>query len=143
MGTRARMCGGLVIAGALALAIGCGGGSSGGSGSGGSTPTSPSGPPAGAVNATTITISNNSVSPKNIIVAAGAQVTFINNDNQPHDMNSDPHPEHTDCPAINQVGFITPGQTRQTGNLTTRRTCGFHDHSQPSTSGLEGSITIQ
>ena len=58
-------------------------------------------------------------------------------------MESDPHPEHTDCPEINQVGFISPGQTKLTGNLNTRRTCGFHDHDQPSTTSLQGSIFIQ
>jgi hypothetical protein len=30
-----------------------------------------------------------------------------------------------------------------TGNLNTPRTCGFHDHNQPSVTGLQGTITIQ
>jgi hypothetical protein len=59
-------------------------------------------------------------------------------------MTSDPHPEHTDCVEINQVGVINPGQTKQTGNMTTNRTvCGFHDHDAPAVTGLQGSITIQ
>jgi hypothetical protein len=58
-------------------------------------------------------------------------------------MDSNPHPEHTDCPEINQVGFITPGQTKLTGNLNTRRTCGFHDHEQSTNTSLQGSIVIQ
>ena len=58
-------------------------------------------------------------------------------------MNSNPHPEHTDCPEINQVGFITAGQTKLTGNLNTRRTCGFHDHNRDSDTSLQGSIIIQ
>lgn len=144
MTVRVRTICGLGMAGAVALALSCGGSTSSGGGSTTTpTPTSPGTTPSGAVNTTTITISNNSVSPKNIIVAAGSQVTFVNSDNQPHDMESDPHPEHTDCPAINQVGFLNPGQTRQSGNLVTKRVCGFHDHNQPSTSALEGSITIQ
>ena len=57
------------------------------------------------------------MSPKTITVSAGARVTFINNDSRVHDMESDPHPEHTNCPEINQVGFMTPGQTKLTGNL--------------------------
>ena len=91
----------------------------------------------------TITIANNTVSPKNITIARGSQVTFINNDRTAHDMASDPHPDHTDCPEINQVGFLTNGQTRQTGNLNTVRTCGFHDHNMPSNRSLEGRIIIQ
>ena len=46
-------------------------------------------------------------------------------------MDSDPHPEHTDCPEINNIGFISPGQTKETGNLNTVRTCGYHDHGNP------------
>ena len=58
-------------------------------------------------------------------------------------MNSDPHPEHTDCPEINQVGFITVGQTKLTGNLNTRRTCGYHDHNLSENRNLQGGIIIQ
>ena len=140
MGSRAKVIWSFAAASALAMAMACGGGGS--SSSGGTTPTSPTTPPANPTTTTTITIANNAVSPKNIIVKQGSQVTFVNNDNQPHDMESDPHPEHTDCPAIAQAGFLSPGQSRQTGNLNTIRVCGFHDHNQPSVSALEGSITI-
>jgi hypothetical protein len=58
-------------------------------------------------------------------------------------MESNPHPEHTDCPEINQVGFLSAGQTRLTGNLNTVRTCGFHDHDQPSNQSLQGTIVIR
>jgi plastocyanin len=122
------------------LCAGCGGsstapsgggsGGSGGSGGGGGSST------------TTITISNNTVSPKNITVVQGTQVTFTNNDNKNHDMFSNPHPEHTDCPEINQVGFISPGQSKQTGNLNTVRTCGYHDHNLNTVESLQGTITI-
>jgi hypothetical protein len=58
-------------------------------------------------------------------------------------MNSNPHPEHTDCPELNQVGFVAVGQSGTTGNLNTTRTCGFHDHALPDNTSLQGSITIQ
>ena len=83
------------------------------------------------------------VSPKTLTVTAGTRVTFVNNDTRAHDMNSNPHPEHSDCPAINDVGFLTPGQSRQTGNLNVVRACGFHDHNQDSNTNLQGTITIQ
>ncbi len=124
-------------AGAMAiLMVACSGGSSGST----SSPTPPPGPPTAT---TTITISNNAVSPQNITITRGSQVTFINNATRPHDMESNPHPEHTDCPEINQVGFLNPGQRRQTGNMNTVRTCGFHDHDQDSVRSLQGTITIQ
>ena len=102
----------LTCAAAAAYAIvACGSNSN----SAGSNP-SPTTPPADAVSATTITISNSVVTPKNIKVARGSQVTFINNDNQSHMMNSDPHPDHTDCPEINSVGVLSAGQQRQTAD---------------------------
>ena len=58
-------------------------------------------------------------------------------------MFSDPHPEHTDCPELDSVGFLSPGQSRQTGNLNTVRTCGFHDHELPENRNLQGTIIIQ
>ena len=128
---------GFAAAGAMAILMAACGGS--GSGSAGS-PTAPTGPTTAT---TTITISNNAVSPQNITITRGSQVTFINNDTRPHDMESNPHPEHTDCPEINQVGFLNPGQSRQTGNMNTVRTCGFHDHNQDQVRSLQGTITIQ
>jgi plastocyanin len=109
----------------------------GGSDSSGSTPIDA---PAGSQ---TFTITSAGVSPKTLTVGAGSQVTFVNNDAIPHEMHSDPHPEHTDCPEINFVGFLSPGQAKQTGNLNTVRTCGFHDHAQPLNTFLQGSILIR
>jgi plastocyanin len=101
---------------------------------------SPSEPPAGG---TTITITAAGASPRNLTVSLGTQITFINNDTVAHDMYSDPHPEHTDCPEFDSVGHLTPGATRQTKNLTTTRVCGFHDHINPFITSLTGSIRIQ
>jgi plastocyanin len=109
----------------------------GGSG-GGTTPTSP--PP---TQTNTITITAAGVSPTAIQIDAGSRVLFINNDSRSHNMTSDPHPEHDECPEINQVGFLSPGQSRETGNLVTVRTCGFHDHDDPNTKSLQGSIVIK
>src|SRR4051812_22800163 len=97
------------LAAAAALAIAACGSSSSSSASG---PSSPTTAPTDAVTTQTITIANNTASPKNIRVTRGTQVTFINNDGTSHNMTSDPHPEHTDCPEINAIGFISAGQTK-------------------------------
>ena len=76
-------------------------------------------------------------------VTRGSQVTIVNSDSRSHQMESDPHPEHTDCPELNQIGFLNPGQSRQSGNLNTARKCGMHDHNSPETAGLKVTITIQ
>ncbi len=105
---------------------------------GSSTPTNPT-PTA----TNTITITSAGATPKNIQIAVGTRVLFVNSDSRSHSMNSDPHPDHTDCPEINQVGFLTPGQSRETGNLVVARTCGFHDHDDPTATRLQGVITIK
>ena len=104
-------------------------------GGGSTSPVAPAGP-------LTFTITSAGITPKTLTVGAGSQVTFVNNDGVFHEMFSDPHPEHMDCPEINQVGYLSPGQARQTGNLNTIRTCGFHDHNQPLNTFLQGSIVI-
>jgi plastocyanin len=109
-----------------------GGGGSGGGGGGGGT---------GTV-AATITITASGVSPQNVTVAPGSRVTFVNNDSRPHDMASNPHPAHTDCPEIT-VGFLQAGQSGTTQNLNRVATCGFHDHNQDTNTSLQGTIRIQ
>lgn len=97
----------------------------------------------GGSNGPTITISASGVDPKTVTVSRGMQVTFVNSDSRAHEMASDPHPTHTDCPELNAVGFLSPGASRQTSNLNTTGTCRFHDHNQPQNAGLQGSILIQ
>ena len=132
----------LAAAGSIALAAAVAAAACGGGGSSSST-TGPSGGCTPSSSPNTIVIQSNQVCPQTLTIAIGGQVTFINNDSRVHDMDSDPHPEHTDCPALNQVGFLNPGQSRISGNLTVARRCGFHDHSSPDTAALKGTITIQ
>jgi plastocyanin len=128
-----------LAAGAIALGSACGG-----------SDTAPSPPPTtttttiggGGGGSTTITITSGGVNPKAITVARGAQVTFTNSDTAPHDMASNPHPIHTDCPEIS-VGFLSAGQSRTTASLNTPRTCGYHDHNRSGDTSLQGTITIQ
>ena len=121
-------------------AVSCGGGSSSATPSSPSpTPTPTPTPSTGA----TITITSSGVSPRSVTIAAGSRVTFVNNDSRVHQMASDPHPVHTACPEINQGGVLSAGQSRQTGNLNTPRTCDYHDHLQDSNTSLKGTIVIQ
>jgi plastocyanin len=108
---------------------------------GGNGPATPSPTPE---NPYRITISQSgAVAPAELIVPPGTRVLFTNNDSRRHDMSSDPHPEHNLCPEINQVGVLQTGQTRETGNLVTVRTCGFHDHENPDNRLLTGRIIIR
>ena len=119
------------------IAASCGGGNDSPSSP---TPT-PSPTPGGST--ATITITSSGVSPRSVTIAAGGRVMFTNNDSRAHDMASNPHPSHTDCPALNQVGNLQPNQSRTSGNLTTVRTCGFHDHDRDTDTSLQGTVVIQ
>ena len=104
-----------------------------------------SNPPANPTpNPYTVTISGNGVvSPTELAVPPGSRVLFVNSHSRRHDMTSDPHPDHQDCLELNQVGVLNPGQSRESGNLVTVRTCGYHDHDDPNNGNLRGSITIR
>lgn len=134
------------VALALVATIACGGGG------GGSAPTQPStntgggtstgGTGGGTSGTTRITITASGVDQKTLTIKVGERVTVTNNDSRAHEFSSDPHPEHTECPELNQVGFIQPNQTKESGNFVAARTCGFHDHNQPSNTSLQGRVTI-
>jgi len=114
-----------------AVAGACGGQSS--------TPSSPS-----TDNPNQMTISAAGVlTPNQIVIAPGQRVLVINNHARNHQIASDPHPEHTDCPEINQVGVLAQGQRRETGNFVVVRTCGLHDHDDPDNAALKGRIIIR
>jgi plastocyanin len=115
-----------------------------GTGCGGSgSPSSPSPSPT-PDNTFRITISAaGAVSPAELVVPPGTRVLFVNNHSQQHEMTSDPHPEHSDCPAINSVGLLRAGDNRETGNLVAVRTCGFHDHANPTNASLQGRIIVR
>jgi hypothetical protein len=107
------------------------------------TPTPTPTPPANPAPATaTVTITANGVSSSAIDLAVSGTVMFINSDSRAHQMMSNPHPAHTDCPALN-VGVLQAGESRATAALTTARACGFHDHMNPGTSALLGTVTIR
>jgi hypothetical protein len=85
-------------------------------------------PPIPTTEGATLTLSDSGVSLTRVRIFQGSRVTFINRDVTAHDIQSNPLHVHTDCPALNSVGFLTPGQSRDSGPLQIVRGCGFHDH---------------
>lgn len=131
-----------IVGGAVAVAIAgvmsaCGGSSSptAPSGGGGSTP----GP--GTVGAT-LTLTPGGVSPGSVSISVGQSVMVVNNDTRGHRISSNPHPVHTDCPALN-FAELGPGQSATSNALTTARTCGFHDHDDPGNASFQGQVTVR
>jgi hypothetical protein len=83
------------------------------------------------------------MSPKEVHVKAFGHVLFVNNDGKPHQISSDPVTIHTDCPPVNQVGLLAPGERGLTGTLTAVRSCGYHDHLDEFNATWQGRIVIE
>lgn len=105
-----------------------------------STPTSPTPPgPSGH----TVTITSAGLSQRSIEIPLGGRLTIVNSTGVAHDMGSDPHPSHEDCPELNQIGMLQPGESRTSGNLVEARVCGMHDHLRPLVAALQLRVTIR
>jgi plastocyanin len=137
---------GIPLAVIAALTLACGSGSS-------ALPSAPSPPAPAPAPAPTpapapppapglVTITANGVSPKAITIAVGTRVTFVNNDSINHDIQGGPDPAHPDCHELDAVGFLTPGQRKQSDPLPTARVCEYHDHSFHSPL-MNGTVTVQ
>jgi plastocyanin len=88
-----------------------------------------------------IAITGSGVSPKTLGVGFGGKVTITNNDSAPHELSSNPHPFHTDCPEINSP-VLTTGQSFTATMASKAETCGFHDHLNPTNAAFQGTITV-
>jgi len=92
----------------------------------------------------TISITATGFKPKDSVVAAGGRARFENVDNRLHSVASNPLISHADCPPINEVGTLVPGQSKMTGVFTDAKTCGYHDPaSEGSGEILMGTITVR
>jgi len=128
-----------LVAAVLSLSIACGDSDDGGGGS----PTTPSGSGPGATGATITVGANGAISPGSVSISVGQSVTFVNSDSRSHELASDPHPSHTNCPSVNALGTLAAGQTKLTNAFAGAGTCTFHDHNDPNNASLKGTITIR
>ena len=117
------------------VAVACGGSSGSGPSTGPTPSPSPLGPPV-------MTITAAGVDPQVLhTFDARESVTFVNADDRPHELRSDPHPAHSECPGING-GPILPGERREiTGPSLPRFTlCFYHDESDPTNDRFRGVV---
>jgi hypothetical protein len=124
-----------------ALAMACGGGGGGGDNNGGGNPGGPTPSPGGV--AETISInSDGSIDKPDIRIEIGQSVRFTNNHTRMHQIQSNPHEQHTDCPPVNAFGQQNPGGSVVLGPFTQRGTCGYHDHIDATNRSLWGQIRV-
>jgi plastocyanin len=91
----------------------------------------------------TIAITASGLTPRAVSITPGQSVTFTNNDTVAHEIVSTPVPTYSDCPPINLVGRLEPGQSKQTGALSATGSCGFLDLLRSGDNRWRGAITIQ
>ncbi len=110
---------------------------------GGGSPTGPE-----TARRLSVTITASGVSPARLSQGTGVVgnviVAFVNQDSEPHDIRSDPHPAHTDCPPLN-VGTIAPGQSTDTPTLSACSNgvffvAAYHDETRPDDTRFKGRI---
>lgn len=85
--------------------------------------------PSAAMSQNIVKITANGFVPQSITIKAGESVTWTNTDTAPHNVNSNPHPIHTDYPPLN-LGTIQPGSSKSL-TFPTKGTYGYHDHLNP------------
>lgn len=86
----------------------------------------------------TITYSDSGFSPKEVKVKVGETVTFKNDSTKSVQVNSAPHPQHTQFPELN-LGVIASGESKAV-TFTTAGTRKYHNHLDPS---QFGSIVVE
>lgn len=85
--------------------------------------------------AATIHVTAQGFEPRDVEIAKGESILFINDDASAHWPASDVHPLHTTCPGFDALrGLNTGEQYRVT--FTKSQTCPFHDHLNPSLTGI-------
>lgn len=116
------------------LAMACGGGG------GGYTAPTPTTPTSGTLGAT-IHITATGVTPNDVSIDPGQFVRFVNDDTRPHQIQTNPHLFHTDCPP-NNIAILNPGQSADTGVFPEEKGCGYHNHLLPDTASYYGVIRV-
>lgn len=91
------------------------------------------------INEVIITISDSGFSPQTVTIKPNQTITWFNQDSLNHQVNSNPHPTHTDYLPLNNVGFLGPGQKRSL-EFPIKGTFKFHDHLNPQ---FVGSVVVE
>lgn len=88
---------------------------------------------------TIIEVTSSGFSPQAVTIKAGGSVTWVNKDSQVHQVNSSPHPFHTDYPPLNTISQLNPGDKKSL-TFPDKGVFKFHDHLNPK---LFGSVTVE
>jgi plastocyanin len=85
--------------------------------------------------ASVIRITGEGFNPKEVTIAKGETVEFMNEDTRPHWPASDIHPIHSRCPGFDALRGLKQGE-RYRHAFSKSQTCFFHDHLNPLLTGV-------
>lgn len=91
----------------------------------------------------TVSITGSGFTPSEVTIAVGGRVRFVNTDARPHDMLGGPDHTRLDCPQVDVVGFLSPGQSKETATFQEARLCEFHDHTNLGNPAFQGRIVVR
>jgi plastocyanin len=93
---------------------------------GSQTPTSPA--PSGQVHTviSTVMLESTGPNPREITIAVGETVSFMNHENVPYTVAGGAGPAQSGCPEIAAVGLLSPGEIRPTAPFSMAKTCDYH-----------------
>jgi plastocyanin len=74
----------------------------------------------------TVMLESTGFNPREVTVAVGQSVSFMNHDSVPHPIAGGLGPSQPGCPEIAAVGVLAPGDIRPTMPFATPQTCDYH-----------------
>ena len=77
-----------------------------------------------------------------VIVAPGGRVTFRNRDTVSHQIASNVHPDHQQCPQLNSPLLAAGESFTATMSQEDHRSCGFHDEQRLNEPGFRGTVDV-
>jgi plastocyanin len=80
--------------------------------------------------------------PEEVTIKVGERVSFMNHDRTSYTVAGGREPARRDCPEIDVVGLLNPGDTRTSEPFTAAKTCDFHV-GRDQTALLAGRIIIR
>lgn len=102
-------------------------------------PATESAQPSEAIDENVVKVSTSGFLPKDITIQAGESVTWMNEDNENHQVLSAVHPTHQLYPPLNTVELLKTGEKKSL-SFPTAGTYKYHDHLNPS---FTGSVTVE
>lgn len=74
-------------------------------------------------------------------VEPGGIIRFVNQDDEPHQIVSDPHPSHSGCPELNGP-VLEPGDSISFQMRNEPVVCGYHDELAPDAVTMWGEVRV-